>query len=200
MHRGGNGGAACKRELIQGGPVTWCDPSAFRSNPGLLFLSVPDVSCRFRTSYGPIADRNVRHGGGSDDERESGRSVAGEIGGVAADDLPSAPAEADAVSRRVQGRPARRCRGVAVGDRAGAGAAQLTVGDRNLRPDDPEPAEVFMLGVATAVRAALRQWRRLLPIRLRGPVRWPWRPWASPRRRPGRAGSSFGSPLENGAA
>jgi hypothetical protein len=90
--------------------------------------------------------------------------------------------------------------GVAVGDRAGAGAAQLTVGDRNFRPDDPEPAEVFMLGVATAVRAALRQWRRLLPIRLRGPVRWPWRPWASPRRRPGRAGSSFGSPLENGAA
>jgi hypothetical protein len=33
-----------------------------------------------------------------------------------------------------------------------------------------------------------------------GAMRWPWRPWVSPLRRPGFAGSSFGSPLENGAA
>jgi len=29
-----------------------------------------------------------------------------------------------------------------------------------------------------------------------GAMRWPWRPWASPLRLPGFAGSSFGSPLE----
>lgn len=32
-----------------------------------------------------------------------------------------------------------------------------------------------------------------------GAMRWPWRPWPLPFLRPGRAGLSEGSPLENGA-
>jgi len=57
------------------------------------------------------------------------------------------------------------------------------------------------LELAAAVRAARR--RGASSSRSTGPVgamRWPWRPWASPLRLPGFAGSSFGSPLENGAA
>jgi len=55
------------------------------------------------------------------------------------------------------------------------------------------------LELAAAVRAARREGR--FELRSTSPVgamRWPWRPWASPLRLPGFAGSSFGSPLENG--
>jgi hypothetical protein len=58
-----------------------------------------------------------------------------------------------------------------------------------------------MLYFPAAIRAAARQGAS--SSRSGGPtgaMRWPWRPWALPLLRPGRLGSGFGSPLENGEA
>jgi hypothetical protein len=58
----------------------------------------------------------------------------------------------------------------------------------------------FVVDVTAAVRTAPRQRRGQLPVRVgrRHPVAVP--AVSSPRLRPGRAGSSYGSPFENGAA